>query len=166
MSITTSHLLELEKETANTKAVISKFRDQDLSFKPHEKSMTVQELVSHVVDLHNWVAHIIKRDQLDFHTDYTPVNYTTIQEAVNTLEENYNTNKTLVANVSEADWMKTWTLKAGGHIIAEAPKTGLLRFIVLNHIYHHRGQLTVYLRLLGLPVPGIYGPSADEPFGG
>lgn len=162
MSIKQSILIELERENANTKRIISKLTNESFSYKPHEKSMSVGELANHIVELHNWVNFVLTKDVFDFNTDYTKPSATTVEELLETLENNLQKNKAIIEQMNEEIVFGNWTLKSGEHVIVSLPKIGALRFIVNNHLVHHRGQLTVYMRLLDIPVPGIYGPSADD----
>ncbi|WP_454059535.1 DinB family protein [Elizabethkingia ursingii] len=103
-----------------------------------------------------------ERDNFNFHTDYVPLKATSFAELQDVLAKGVENNIDFVNGTDENFWLQTYTLKAGDHVIAELPKIGALRFIINNHLIHHRGQLSLYLRLLDIPVPGLYGPSADE----
>jgi uncharacterized damage-inducible protein DinB len=162
MSITKSYLIELDHETKNTRRMLERIPDDKLDWRPHEKSMTLGELAAHVVELHNWVHKAIPKDVFDFKVDYKPLRVSSVAELQTILSAGLETNKLAIENIAETDWFNEWVLRAGEHEIARLPRAGAIRFIVNNHIVHHRGQLTVYLRLLDIPVPGLYGPSADE----
>ncbi len=162
MSIKKALLIELEREKENTKRVISRLSDNQFGYKPHEKSMTLGELANHIVELHNWVDFVINKDVFDFHKDYKPSTLTTTEELLKVLDEGFEKNKAVIEQMDEQVVFEKWSLQAGDHVIASMPKTAALRFIVTNHLIHHRGQLTVYMRLLDIPVPGVYGPSADD----
>lgn len=162
MSIKQALLIELEQEKNNTLRVLNNLEDDKLDYSPHEKSMKMGQLSNHIVELHNWVGIALTTDSFDLNTDYIPLQLTTIEELKKELENGYEKNKKIIESLNEEDYFKEWTLKAGDYTIATLPKAGALRFIINNHLIHHRGQLTVYMRLLDLPVPGIYGPSADE----
>lgn len=162
MSIKTALLIELEREKNNTLRILQNLNNDVFGWKPHEKSMSVGQLANHVVELHNWVALVSAKNELDFHTDYKPGVFSTKEELMNCLESGFEKNKLAIEAMDENVYFENWTLKAGDHVIAEMPKAGAFRFIITNHLIHHRGQLTVYLRMLDLPVPGIYGPSADD----
>ena len=163
MSIKKSYLIELDHETKNTRRVLDRIPNEKLDWRPHEKSMTLGELAAHVVELHGWVSKAIPKDTFDFKIDYHPLKVSSVEELKLTLSEGLEKNKAAIEDIAEEDWFKDWVLKAGDYEIARLPRAGAIRFIVNNHIVHHRGQLTVYLRLLGIPVPGLYGSSADEP---
>ncbi|WCM40823.1 DinB family protein [Flavobacterium sp. CBA20B-1] len=162
MSIKKAILIELEREKENTKRIISRLKNEQFSYKPHEKSMTLGALANHIVELHNWVDFVLTKDTFDFHTDYQQPNLSSVEELLQTYEADFLKNKAIIEQMDETIVFENWTLKAGDHVIVSLPKTGALRFLVTNHLVHHRGQLTVYMRLLDIPVPGIYGPSADD----
>lgn len=162
MGLKDSLLVELEKETENTRRILDRLPAEHWDYKPHAKSSSLGALASHVVELHNWVADALTKDVFDFKTDYAPSTATTPAELRKALDEGYERNKNSIEARPEADWQQEWTLRAGDWVIAQMPKASAMRFIITSHIIHHRGQLTVYLRLLDVPVPGLYGPSADE----
>ncbi len=162
MSISKSYLIELDHETKNTSRILEQIPDDKLDWRPHSKSMSLGELAAHVVELHNWVSKAIPKDIFDFKVDYQPLKVKSVNELKAILSEGLVANRAAIENLKEEDWFKEWALKAGDFEIARLPRTGAIRFIVNNHIVHHRGQLTVYLRLLDITVPGLYGPSADE----
>ncbi len=162
MSIHQSLLKEIKIETEKTRAILSRLSDEHLDWKPHHKSMSVKELASHVVELHNWVGLALVKEKFDFHVDYQRPAESTIAGIRQVLEDGYQRNVDAVESLSEEQLLEGWTLAAGDHVIASMPRLGAYRFMISNHLIHHRGQLSLYLRLLDLPVPGIYGPSADE----
>lgn len=162
MGIQKALLIELEREKDNTLRVLKNLRNEDFGWKPHEKSMTVGQLANHIVELHNWVDFALTKDVFDFEKDYTPSNINTVEGLIEVLNNDFEKNKKIIESMDENVVFEQWTLQSGQHIIAQLPKTGALRFIITNHLIHHRGQLTVYMRMLDIPVPGIYGPSADD----
>lgn len=162
MSIQKSLSNEIIHETENTLRILKALPEDKWDYKPHPKSMTLGELANHILELHGWVSFVFTQDTFDFHTDYIPSKFTKIDEMVAKLEEMKTQNLAILAEFSEEKYLTNWALKAGDHVIVEASKASAYRFIVTNHLVHHRGQITVYLRMLDIPVPGIYGPSADE----
>lgn len=162
MDINKAFLIELERETANTRQLLERLQDEHLSYRPHSKSMSLGELASHIVELHNWVNKALSVEVFDFHTMYKPFVAKSSQELIEVLNSGYDQNVATVAGMTEDAWKQMWSLQAGSHIIAQVPRIGAFRFIIQNHLIHHRGQLTVYMRLLDIPLPGLYGPSADE----
>lgn len=153
---------ELESETANTRRILERLTDEHLDWRPHEKSMSVKSLAHHIVGLHNWIYEALPKAQFDLQVDFKPAKVTSIADLKAMLESGFALNKKMIEEASPESWEEEWTLKTGDYIIAKVNRAAGLRFIINNHLIHHRGQLTVYLRLLGIPVPGLYGPSADE----
>jgi uncharacterized damage-inducible protein DinB len=166
MSIGQSMLMEFDQEMANTRKVLERADDAQWGWKPHAKSGTLGWLASHIATMPEWITMTLKTDELD----YAPVGgpayegpkIANKQQLLAALDKGVAEARTSLAAVTDADIMKDWTLLAGGHKIFTMPKVACIRVMVLNHIIHHRAQLTVYYRLLGIPVPGLYGPSADE----
>jgi len=156
-------LMEYEHEVGVTRKVIERIPDDKLGWKPHEKSMTAGRLASHLAENHGWVQSILGSDQFDVGADYKPFDGKTKTEVLAAFDKLAAEAKAAMKNgVSNEALMKPWALKMQGQTMFEMPKAVVLRNFVLNHQVHHRGQLSVYLRLLGAPVPSIYGPSADE----
>lgn len=162
MAISKALILELKHEINNTRRILERLSDEHLDWRPHEKSMTLGALAAHIVELHNWTSGAITKEVFDFKVDYAPFKVTNVQQLGAKLNEGEAANIEALEGISDEAWMTEWTLKAGDWVIAQMPKAAAIRYIVNNHIVHHRGQLTVYLRLLNIPVPGLYGPSADD----
>ena len=163
MNIATFLAQELTIEAAGTLKTLSRVDFSHSDFAPHEKSMKFKALAIHVAELLNWPARIIQKDSLDFATDYgARPQFDTVEELVAFAEKNIQETQAAFATWSEDDYETIWTLKHGDHIIMQMPKAMAIRFICQNHIIHHRAQLSVYLRMLDIPVPALYGPSADE----
>ena len=157
-----AQLIEIERETENTRQLLSRLKEEHFSYKPHEKSMSLIQLASHIVELHNWMKEALSGAYFDFPTMYKPFEAQSVQELLDVLNNGYTANVETISNITEEDWKSIWKLKAGDYVIAEVPKSAAYRFIIQNHLVHHRGQLTVYMRMLDIPLPGLYGPSADE----
>lgn len=162
MSIQKALIVELEREKDNTLRMLNALSNDQLGYKPHLKSMSLGELANHIVELHNWVSLVLTHDVFDFKTQFVPSTLQTKEELIQLLEKGFEENKSLMEKLDEANYSDNWTLKAGDYVISSLPKADAIRYIVTNHLIHHRGQLSVYLRLLDIPLPGIYGPSADE----
>ncbi len=154
---------ELQIEGAGTIKTLARVDFSKADWKPHAKSMEFKALAIHICEMLDWPAHVIAKDTLDFATDFQerPV-VNTVEELVALAETKLAATQKAFETWEEADYETLWTLKHGDHIIMQMPKAMAIRFICQNHIIHHRAQLTVYLRLLDIPVPGLYGPSADE----
>lgn len=152
---------EFEIEFASTKKLVEALKEIDWSYKPHEKSMSVKALINHIVDLTAWPAVALEKEVLDLATvESSKVD--NVEAMLEKLEKAKQEVLKAFEAAKEEDLETVFTLKIGDYIIMEAPKYNVLRSMINNHIYHHRGQLSVYLRLKDLPVPGLYGPSADE----
>jgi len=152
---------EFELEFAGTKKLVEALKNIDWNYKPHEKSMSVKALINHVVDLTAWPTVVLEKEELDL----VIVRPSKIDNTDAILEKLENIKMEVIKafdTVKEENLNTIFKLKMGDFIIMEAPKYNVLRSMINNHIYHHRGQLSVYLRLNNLPVPGLYGPSADE----
>lgn len=162
MSIKEGILAEISHETQNTKRILERLSNEHWNFKPHEKSMSLGELASHIVELHSWVHFAASKDVFDFKTDYQPRNVATIAELMVELEESLQKNKDFVNAQTDDFWLTNWQLQVGEHVLTKGYKLTAFRYIITNHLIHHRGQLTVYMRMLDIPISGIYGPSADE----
>ena len=136
--------MELEREAQTTRRVLERVPEDKLTWKPHAKSMSLGRLAQHVATIPGGVSGMARLDHFDVEKFAEPPQ----------LES--------TAATGDAAMMQNWSFKMGGNPIMTVPPIAVYRSILLNHLYHHRGQLTVYLRLLDVPVPSIYGPSADE----
>ncbi len=160
-------LMEFDREASTTKKLLERCPDAKLGWQPHAKSMTLGKLAQHLANIPAIAGMAVLKDGLDFATapPVPPVPATTA-EIVRSFETACAAAKTAMAQLDDAKSMGTWTLSNGPVTLAAMPRIAFLRTILLNHSIHHRGQLSVYLRLLDVPVPSVYGPSADEsPFG-
>ena len=166
MTIAASLLPEFDQEMANTQRMLERVPQAKHDWKPHEKSMTLGRLASHLAEMPQWALQTCTTDELDFAPKDGPrfeaANFATNAEVLTALDKNAAAAREAMAKTADADWMREWTLLAGGEVIFTMPKLAVYRSMVMNHVIHHRGQLSVYLRLLGTPVPGMYGPSADD----
>jgi uncharacterized damage-inducible protein DinB len=162
--IATSLINEMKNEIDSTRKCLERLPAESFSWKPHEKSMELGRLASHIAEMFGWTKPTIQNSELDFATmDYKPFEPKTTAELVEFLEKQATEALETLADTPDEAFMETWSLRNGEQVYFTLPKVAVMRSFVLNHIYHHRGQLTVYMRLLDVPVPGIYGPSADEP---
>lgn len=162
MSIQSSLITELANESASSKRLITSVPSEHWGWKPHEKSMELGALSKHIVELYGWIPTILGNSTFNFATDYQPINANTTEELLVVLDELVKRAKQAIEASDEEQWKMSWQFKNGEHVIAEMTKIAAMRYIINNHMYHHRGQVTVYLRLLDIPVPGMYGPSADD----
>lgn len=164
MNLTQLFLSELQHEAINTQKMLEAVPSESLNWKPHEKSMALGRLATHTSEMTGWVRLILKADELNFATmAYKPPTVENNADLLAIFESNLaDAIKVFEEVKDDAVYQETWKLKHGDHVISEQPKHVAIRSSVLNHIVHHRAQLSVYLRLLNIPVPGMYGPSADE----
>ena len=170
MSLNDLLLSELDEEVAASRAVIERVPEDKLDWRPHERSMALGRLATHLAELLMWATKTIELDELDIappgEPPKTAVVKDSVQEILEMLEDQANAVRAALPTVPEEELFKPWTLKAGGREIMTHSKYEIIRRFVINHMVHHRGQLTVCLRLNGVQVPSTYGPSADEnPFG-
>jgi uncharacterized damage-inducible protein DinB len=155
--------MELQNEMVSARKMLERIPDDKLSWKPHEKSMTLERIAGHIVEMIGWTGVTLTQDELDFAKfDFKPKVYTDSAELVADLDENIAQAVEVLKNTSNETMMENWRMRNGEQIYFEMPKAAVMRSFVMNHIIHHRGQLSVYLRMLDIPVPSIYGPSADE----
>lgn len=156
-------LMELEMEAQTTRRVLERLPEDKLSWKPHPKSMSLGQLGLHVAQTPGNVASLITPDVLDGAPSFTQPEGTSRKEILEALDASVGKASAYLQTLSDAQMMATWTMSAGGKTMMAVPRAGMVRSIMLNHWYHHRGQLLVYLRLLDQSVPSVYGPTADEP---
>jgi uncharacterized damage-inducible protein DinB len=167
MALGESMLPEFDHEMANTRKTLERVPDDKFAWKPHEKSFSMGALASHVSNLPNWMSTTIDMDEFDIAPVNEPVRSPehechSRQALLETFDNNVSKARSALAQVNDEKMFQPWTLLAGGNKIFSMPRAAVLRSFVMNHLIHHRAQLGVYLRLNDIPVPSIYGPSADE----
>ena len=163
MSIASKFLAELLQESANTKAILAVVPFDKADFKPHEKSMSLKGLATHIAEINGWWKECLMQDELDFSKDMgVRKEYHSTDDIVAWHDELIAKATIILNNAKDEDFEKPWTMRNGETIYFTLPKEAVVRTWCLNHLYHHRAQLTVYLRLLNIPVPGMYGPTADS----
>lgn len=154
---------ELEQEALTTRQMLGRVPNDKYDWKPHPKSMSIKQLSTHIAELPGWAMLTINTDGLDFAvTPYNPKDINTTEELLDYFESTLREGLAVLVDESEGELGKTWTLSNGDQIYNQTSKAGMLR-VTLNQIVHHRAQLGVYLRLLDVPIPRSYGPTADEP---
>jgi uncharacterized damage-inducible protein DinB len=156
-------LAELDREMKTTRRLIERVPDDKLDFKPHQKSNTLGWLANHVVGLVRFPKLIAEGDGVDLTKFPRPAEQKTTPGLVALLEENIAQAREAIAGVEDEHMFETWTLRMGEHVIFSEGRFMVFRSFFMNHHIHHRAQLAVYLRLNDVPLPGMYGPSADEP---
>ena len=162
MALKDALLPEFDQEMATARRVLERLPEDRYDWAPHQKSMKGGRLASHIAEMITWGTIAIKQDSLDLAGGHQPFNAASRAELLATFDSNVAECRSAIEGSDDASLMQSWSLVNGSATIATMPKVSVLRLFVLNHIIHHRGQLSVYLRLTDTPVPSIYGPSADE----
>jgi uncharacterized damage-inducible protein DinB len=166
MALSEALLPEFDHEMANTRKTLERIPEDKFDWKPHEKSMALGNLATHLSDLPKWVGFTISQTSIDIApVDGPPMKNepaTSRQEVLDRFDENVKGAREAIAGASDEDLFVNWSLLSGGNPILTMPRVAVLRSFVMNHTIHHRAQLGVYLRLNDIAVPSIYGPSADE----
>jgi uncharacterized damage-inducible protein DinB len=166
MTIADALLPEFDREMGLTRRVLERVPDGQFAWKPHEKSMTLGRLAEHLTEMPMWLAASIKESGVDVSTP-RPADYTspaTCAALLAVFDRNVVEARTALAGRSDGELMAPWKLKKEGKELFTMPKVAVIRGFAMNHMIHHRGQMMVYLRLRNVPVPSVYGPSADEQF--
>jgi uncharacterized damage-inducible protein DinB len=166
MAISQMMLPEFDMEYAGTRKAIERIPEDKLGWKPHEKSMSMGDLASHLAEAPGWMGITLKEDSFDVappgKEPYKPMKFNSGAEILAAFDKNVAAAREALASVSDADMMKPWSMLKGGQVMFTMPKIAVVRSFLMNHNIHHRAQLGVYLRLNNIAVPGHYGPSADE----
>jgi uncharacterized damage-inducible protein DinB len=162
-------LPELDQEAAATRRMLERLPEDKLDWKPAEKSMTLSRLATHLAELPMWGHQTLITDELDINPPggepYVGEQLTSVPEILEKFDANVEKLRDALASTDDEAIMQPWTLKAAGQDVFTLPRIGVIRGMVMNHVIHHRGQLSVYLRLLDVPLPATYGPSADDTMG-
>ncbi len=165
MAIKDSMVPEFDYEMAITRKLLERIPEQHADWKPHPRSMSLGQLGAHLAQLPMWGLITMKETELDMNPPDGPVyalpDYSSTAANLQVFDENVKSAREALAG-SDQDYMVPWTLKSAGETLFTLPRVAVVRTWVINHVIHHRGQLAVYLRLQDVPVPSIYGPSADE----
>ena len=162
MALIDGMLQELEQEAQTTRRVLERVPDDKLGWRPHEKARTLGELALHVATVPGNVAEFVAAESPVQAPQFTDPSPKKASELVPALEESIAKAKKMLGGMDDAAINATWRMMQGDRELIAISRVAMLRSIMLNHWYHHRGQLSVYLRLLDIPIPSIYGPSADE----
>ncbi|HEY8558926.1 MAG TPA: DinB family protein [Pyrinomonadaceae bacterium] len=154
---------ELQTEAATTRKVLERIPADKFDYKPHEKSMKMGSLAVHIAEMFGWTIEAVTKTELDFAAmDYKPFQPATTEELVGFFDKVLADAIEALKATSDEAMAENWTLRNGETVYFTQPRVQVLRGMVFNHIVHHRGQLSVYMRLNDIPVPALYGPSADE----
>ena len=166
MALSDAILPEFDYEMANTRKTLERVPDDKFDWKPHDKSTSMGGLATHLSNIPTWAIYTIAQDSLDLAPEGKPLPTAEIAKSqsdlLNVFDDNVAKARAAIAGASDAELMKRWSLLKNGKQLMTLPKIAVLRSFVMNHQIHHRAQLGVYLRLNDIPVPSIYGPSADE----
>jgi uncharacterized damage-inducible protein DinB len=165
MSIVETLLPEFDHEMGVTRRLLDRLPDGRFDWKPHDRSMTLGRLAEHLAELPGWLTMTIRTDGIEMTTGRPPeyVRPATRRAVLEMFDQNVADARAALASCSDALLLAPWTLRHEGKEVFTMPKATVVRTFVMNHLVHHRGQMSVYLRLNGVPVPSMYGPSADEP---
>jgi len=167
MKIADALLPEFDQEMAKTRTVLERCPEEKFGWKPHVKSFSMGGLATHITNMCGWAVDTIAKDSFDVAPPGAPPYKenpaTSSKELLERFDKNVAAARAAIAGATDDHYMKPWSLLAGGQALFTLPRIAVVRSMILNHCIHHRAQLTVYLRLNDIPVPAIYGPSADEP---
>jgi uncharacterized damage-inducible protein DinB len=163
MAIKDALLPEFDHEMGTTRRVLERVPEADFGWKPHEKSMSLGQLAGHLTNLPTWFAVILERSDYDLATlDRRSGELGSRDKLLQEFDANRAAARACLIQRSDAEMLAPWTLKNGGQEVFTMPRISAVRGFVMNHSIHHRGQLSVYLRLRNVPLPSMYGPTADE----
>ena len=166
MSMAQAMLEQYKQEAAGTRKALERVPFDKAEWAPHEKSMTLGRLAGHIVEMQAWGASILTSDEFDMAPadgePYESPVFESTDDVLAGFDQGVSAIEAALPGVSDEAWMEHWSLKSGGEEVFGGPRGSFFGMLVINHVIHHRGQLTVYLRLCDVPVPGMYGPSADE----
>ena len=166
MSLSQALLPEFDQQMGYTRKTLDRVPEDKFGWKPHEKSMALGALASHIANLPGLALMTIKQSEFDLappgQEPFKVAQAASRQEVLDAFDRNREAARDAIATASDEHLMQSWSLLSGGNTLITLPRAAVLRSFVMNHMIHHRAQLGVYLRLLDVPVPSIYGPSADE----
>ena len=163
MTIISLFLRELEEESITTRKMLSRIPTDKLDWQPHPKSMKMGNLATHIAELPTWITMAFNSDELDFNvTGFEPTEVSTTADIMTIFEKSLVDGRTQLVEENTSRFGERWVLRHGEMVLWDTDRWGVVR-MAISQIIHHRAQLGVYLRLLDVPIPGSYGPSADEP---
>src|ERR1051325_7952385 len=159
-------LPEFDMEYANTRKMLERVPDDKLAWKPHDKSMSMGDLATHIAEVPGWMGVTLTQDSFDFAPPggqaYERPKQNSRKEILDKFDEGSASARDVLAKATDQQLMSNWSMLKGGQTMFTMPKIAIVRSFLMNHIIHHRAQLGVYLRMNNVAVPGMYGPSADE----
>jgi uncharacterized damage-inducible protein DinB len=153
--------MEIDQEAQTTKRVLDRIPESKLTWKPHPKAFSLGQLGLHIASAPANIAAAAAQDSFEA-PNFAQPEAKSRQEILDTFSKGMESAKSTLKKMDDARLMSMWSLTKNGKVLMSVPRIGFIRSILMNHMYHHRGQLSVYLRILDIPVPSIYGPSADE----
>ncbi|MBI4263381.1 MAG: DinB family protein [Acidobacteria bacterium] len=162
MPLVDALLPEFDREMTTTRKLLERLPEKKFDWKPHAKSYSLCQLAAHVATIPMWGAMTVNHPEVDITTGPPPGVPPSKADLLAAFDAHAAGTRAALVGKTDAELMATWSLKRDGHVIFSMPKAAVWRSFVLNHLVHHRGQLSVYLRMLDVPIPSIYGPSADE----
>jgi len=166
MPIARDLLPEFQREMQATRPLLERLPAERATWKPHARSMSLADLAVHVASIPSWVAVTLLEDELDLEPPgappWQPPRFTSTADLLRLFDENVARGGEALTGASDASMGETWSLKKAGRTVLAMPRTVCLRTFVMNHLIHHRGQLSVYLRMCDVPLPQVYGPTADD----
>ncbi len=164
MSLADALLPEFDHETGVTRRLLERLPDGHFGWTPHQKSMSLGRLATHVAEVLTWLPETVYKSEINWDTtkpnEQTPC--PTRADVLTLFDRSRDAARAALAGASDAELKQPWTFKKDGQVVFSQPKIGVIRGMVMNHMIHHRAQLGVYLRLKDVPLPAMYGPSADE----
>ncbi|MDB5230500.1 MAG: hypothetical protein JWN76_1305 [Chitinophagaceae bacterium] len=162
MRISRSLQGEFENEMSNTRKILERV-PQNPDWKPHEKSMSLGRLSTHIAEIPTWITMTLATEELDWSKfDYKPFAAESNEALLKFFDKNVEDARTTILTAADEAFLADWTMRNGDQVYFTMPKVAVVRTFAMNHLIHHRAQLTVYLRLLNVPLPQLYGPTADE----
>jgi uncharacterized damage-inducible protein DinB len=164
MALKDALLPEFDHEMGTTRRVLERTPEAEFAWKPHDKSFSLGQLAGHVANIPHWVGAITQNTVFDVADagDTRPRQPESVAALLADFDKNARAARDAIAVLGDSEMLATWTFKNNGQIVFTMPRASALRTFVMNHLIHHRGQLTVYLRLKNVPLPSVYGPTADE----
>ena len=164
MAIKDGLLPEFDHEMGTTRRLLERAPEAEFAWKPHDKSFSLGQLAGHIANIPHWCDAILQNTVFDVATvnDTRPKEPQSIASLLEQFDKTVAAARTGLASTGDAEMLTPWTFKNGDHVVFTMPRIAAIRSFIMNHLIHHRGQLTVYLRLKNVPLPSIYGPTADE----
>ena len=154
---------EIQHEAKSTQRMLERLDATSFKFKPHERSTEMGKLARHIAEIPAWITVALTTPEFDLaNRPLNTAEVSSTEEVLKTHTDNVAAAIKAIENASDEEMLAEWTLRRGDHVILKMPRVAVVRNMAMNHMVHHRGQLSVYMRLNNIPVPGVYGPSADE----